>query len=166
MGSLTSTNKCWQMAHPLNVCLRNNTHIDEALCLWNTRITVYCWVRILTQARQLRGECAFHSAILSVPQLLKELYWNFVDTWCFFPLPGLSGLYVLHILSPLVLAHVLFFFFLPSYCYLVCIGFRYRPSIVTSTTEGGRRLCFHPFLSVCVSVCAGYLKKVVDRLGV
>ena len=29
---------------------------------------------------------------------------------------------------------------------------------VTSTTEGERRLCFHPVLSVCL--CSGYLKKL------
>ena len=44
---------------------RDGTHIDESPWLWNTRKTVYSRVEIQTQARQLRGECAYLEAIRS-----------------------------------------------------------------------------------------------------
>ena len=44
------------MAHPL---------MNHVACE-NTKVTVYSWVEIQTQARQLKGECTYLKAILSV----------------------------------------------------------------------------------------------------
>ena len=42
---------------------RDGTHIYESPCLWNTSMTIYSWVGIQTQARQLRA--SMHTSRLS-----------------------------------------------------------------------------------------------------
>ena len=37
----------------------DGTHIDSSPCMQNTIMTVYSWAAIRTQAKQLRGECAY-----------------------------------------------------------------------------------------------------------
>ena len=65
MGSLTFTNECCQRDRLLNVHQSDGTPIDDPPCLWNTRMTVYSWAEIQTQATQPWGKCAHLSAILS-----------------------------------------------------------------------------------------------------
>ena len=55
VGSLTSTNECWQTGSQCNVHPRDGTHTDESPCLGNTRMAVCSSVEIQTQSRRLRG---------------------------------------------------------------------------------------------------------------
>ena len=47
MGYFMSINKCWHIRP------RDCTYIDESTCLWNTGMTVYSWVGILTRLDSL-----------------------------------------------------------------------------------------------------------------
>ena len=56
----------------INIILMDDVHIDVSPYLQNTRVIVYSWAEIWTQARQLRGECAYIEAI--PPQWYREYY--------------------------------------------------------------------------------------------
>ena len=40
----------------------------------------------------------------------------------------------------------------------------FSPELITSATEGGRRLCFHSSLAVCSSVCVQDISKCCGRI--
>ena len=44
---------------PSSTPIRGTAHTDESPYMWSTRIIVYSWVGIQTQARHLRGECVY-----------------------------------------------------------------------------------------------------------
>jgi len=70
-----------------NVYPRFGKHLDESPCLWNNGETLYRWVRIQTQARQLGGvECAYLEVILPV-QCLIDTFIQFTPFPASFPTP-------------------------------------------------------------------------------
>jgi len=64
-----------------NVHPRKGTHFDESPCRWDTGMTVYVWVGIRTQARQLRGTCTWSQSFADLARSCQHGHVLHTSEW-------------------------------------------------------------------------------------